>query len=127
MSYQILVIDDEQAIRKSFILALEEGDYSVTAVESGMKGISSVEKQEFDLIFLDLKMPGLNGVETLCEIRKRNDKVPIYIVTAFHQEFFEQLKQAWRDGLEFELLEKPILAEQIMLIVRGVLGGPINF
>ena len=43
--------------------------------------------RKYDLVFLDLKMPGLNGVETLRELRQMDQDLPIYIVTAFHEEF----------------------------------------
>ena len=91
MSRKILVIDDEDAIRKSFVLALEDTPYGVETAESGKKGIALFGDTPFDLVFLDLKMPELNGVETLTELRRMNSSVPIYIITAFYEEYFEQL------------------------------------
>ena len=124
MGSRILVIDDEEAIRKSFILAFEESEYQIDTAESGEKGIELERKGNYDLIFLDLKMPGLNGVETLHELRKLNADVPIYIITAFFEEFFEELKEVERDGIKFELLRKPFSSEQIVLTANSVLNGP---
>ena len=92
MNKRILVVDDEEAIRKSFILALEDTDYKVDAADSGEKGIEFVINQTYDLIFLDLKMPGLNGVETLQKIREIDNQAIVYFVTAFYGEFLEELE-----------------------------------
>ena len=124
MSKHVLVIDDE-AIRKSFTLALEDTGYQVETAESGEKGIEKTQSTRYALIFLDLKMPGLDGVATLREIRQRDKDVPVYIITAFHNEFFQQLKSVVRDGIDFEILKKPIGSDRIRLITKGILEGPV--
>jgi CheY-like chemotaxis protein len=125
MTKHILVIDDEPGIRKSFMTALEDTGYLVETAESGEVGIERLEIQKYDLIFLDLNMPGLNGVETLRELREIDKDVPIYIVTAFHAAFSDQLKKAAEDKVDFELLKKPLSADQIVTITRGILDGAI--
>jgi CheY-like chemotaxis protein len=124
MSKKILVIDDDEAIRKSFELALEDTRLQVRTAESGARGIEMEQAHPSDLIFLDLKMPGLNGVQTLLELRRLRSGVPIYIITAFHAEFFDELKQAEEDGIDFEVLRKPISSEQIELVTQSVLEQP---
>ena len=123
MSKRILVIDDDESIRKSFTLALEDTAYQVDTVESGEKGIEMEQNDRYDLIFLDLKMPGLNGVETLRELRKIDKDVPVYIVTAFHKEFFEGLERAGEDGIDFEIVKKPIGGDDIVLVAESALEG----
>lgn len=123
MSGRILVIDDDEAIRKSFALALEDTPYQVDTAESGKKGIEMGQNNKYDLIFLDLKMPGLNGVETLRELRKIEKTVPVYIVTAFHKEFFDELQAVAEDGIDFELLKKPIGNDEIVLVAKAALEG----
>ncbi len=127
MSKRILVIDDEIGIRKSFVLAFEDTPYEVQTAESGEKGITMAKKSKFDLVFLDLKMPGMNGVETLRELRKMDRDVPIYIITAFHQEFLNQLKKAKEDKLDFELLQKPIDSGKLVAIVRAIFEGSARY
>ena len=124
MPKRILVIDDESAIRKSFQLALEDSGYAVQTVESGEKGIEAVQKDTFDLIYLDLKMPGMNGAETLRHLRKILPMVPVYIITAFYEEFFDDLKRAVADGIEFEVLRKPFDMDQIKTVTNSILEGP---
>lgn len=126
MGKSILVIDDEELVRDSFLLAFEDTDYEANAAESGEKGIELLRNNKYDLIFLDLKMPGMNGIETLREIRKLDGNVPVYIVTAFHEEFFRKLNELEKDKISFELVRKPIGREEIILIAESVLSGPVT-
>ena len=124
---RVLVNDDDEAIRKLFLLSLEDTGYHVYTVNSGMKGIEAIKEEDFDLIFLDLKMPEMNGVETLRELRKTDKDVPIYIITAFHEEFFDQLKGAEQDGIDFEVLRKPFNREQLVSVTMGILEQPTSY
>jgi len=124
MSKRILVIDDEEGTRMSFILALKDTGFEVDTAESGEKGLQMKNDTEYDLIFLDLKMPGMNGIETLRQIRKTDKKVPVYIFTAFHKEFLEELKIARKEMLSFEVLKKPVGADLIVTLTKLILGQP---
>ncbi len=123
MSKRILVIDDDAAVRKSFALALEDADCQVDTAESGEEGIDKASNTEYDLIFLDLKMPGINGVETLIRLRDGGHKMPVYIITAFHEEFMDQLRVAADEGYEFEVMQKPIESQDLVSITKAILEG----
>jgi CheY-like chemotaxis protein len=125
MSKRILVVDDDEDVRKAFMLALESEGYLVETVDSGEKAIESVKQTKIDLIFIDLNMPGIGGVTTVREIRKLEPHVPIYIVTAYHQRFFEDLKKAVNEGISFELLAKPMTRDHIYLVTKGAVGPGI--
>ncbi len=127
MSKHILVIDDEEAIRKSFVLTFEGSAYKVATAESGEKGIEMRNRTKYDLIFLDLKMPGMDGVETLRKLRETDKNTPIYIITAFHHNFFNELKKAKKDGIDFDILRKPVDSEQLILVTKGILDGPERY
>lgn len=124
---RILVIDDDEGIRKLFLLSLEGKGFQIDTAESGEQGIEIMQQTKYDLIYLDLKMPGMNGVETLRELRKMDKDVPVYIITAFHEEYFDLLKAAEQDGIDFELLKKPFDSEQLILVTKGVLDGPERY
>lgn len=127
MKKRILVIDDDRAVRESFVLALEDTGYRVDTAESGERGLAALGVGAYDLIFLDLHMPGMNGVEVLRKIREANRKIPIYIITDFHKEFFNELEAARDDGIAFELLKKPLGGDRIVLLAKSVLEKPIGY
>lgn len=127
MKPTILIIDDDEAIRKAFTLTLEDYGYAITTAESGETGIEILKQNSCDLIFLDLKMPGMNGVDTLCEIRKDHRETPVYIITAFHEEFLDQLSICVESGIEFELLRKPVGSAQLIAVTRGILEEPVTY
>jgi len=123
MGNRILVIDDNESVRKSFEMALESTDYEVDTVESGEKGIELAKGKKYDLIYLDLNMPGLNGVETMRKLKMTTNDVPFYIVTAFHEEYADRLKEVEEEGIIFQLLRKPIGIEQILRYTKIVMEG----
>ncbi len=123
MSKCVLVIDDEEAVRKSFLLALKKTQYQVDTASNGKDALNLFSQKNYDLVYLDLKMPGMSGAEVLVRIREKNKAVPIYIVTAFHREFFDELTNARKEGIDFELLMKPIELDQIRTITEAILEG----
>lgn len=122
---RILVIDDEESVRDAFADALENTAYEVETASSGEEGVAKARSASFDLVFLDLKMPGMDGVETLRALRALDGRVPVYVVTAFHAQFLERLELAEREGLPFELVHKPLGQEAIRQVTEAVLRGPI--
>ncbi len=118
---RILVIDDDDAVRDSFLAALDYRDYAPQGASSGQAGLDSAARVRPDLVFLDLKMPGLSGVETLSALRAHYPDLPIYLVTGFHGEFLEPLKELRRRGVLFELARKPLTVSEIRAIAEGVL------
>ena len=77
MKPRILVIDDEAAIRDSLKMILEYEDYEFLGAASGPEGVATVKREAPDLVVLDIKMPGMNGLEALAEIRKVDESVPV--------------------------------------------------
>ena len=81
MKPRILVIDDEAAIRDSLKMILEYEDYEFIGAASGPDGIASVKREAPDLVVLDIKMPGMNGLETLAEIRRLDEALPVAMIS----------------------------------------------
>ena len=122
MSANILVIDDDPAIRKAFSLIFEDSTYQLDLAESGYEGIEKIQDNNYRLIFLDLKMPGISGVETLKRIRTTHPDLLVYIVTAFHPEYFEELKPLSKIGSGFELISKPVTGDRILEVANVALS-----
>ena len=123
MTKRILIIDDEIIFRKLFSRALEDTPYKVDTAESGERGLELCREFKYDLIFLDLYMPGISGVDVLCEIRKIDKEVPVHIVSAFYKEYLDELNIAANDGLKFEITHKSITLNQIVTIAQRALEG----
>lgn len=120
MTQNIVVIDDDAAVRGSFELVLEEMGFTVRLAENGLQGVELAKTMRPDLIFLDLKMPGIDGVETMRRLLALDSTLKIYIVTAFSQDFLVDLKRAQAEGLLFQLASKPLSATQIKHITNSV-------
>ena len=121
MKKHILVIDDEPAICEMYQAALENMGCSVDSAYTGEDDIESTKTKQPDLIFLDLEMPGIGGVETLRCIRELNPDVPAYIVTAFSGKFMQRLQKISEEGVPFEVCNKPLDINQIKGIVNNIL------
>ena len=123
MGKRILIIDDDEAVRKAFGYALRSTGYEVESAASGEEGVRKALDADYDLVYLDLRMPGKDGIAVLREIRGQKPKLKVYLLTAFHREFFVDLVKARSEGLTFELLAKPLERSQIINITRGILEG----
>lgn len=118
---RILIIDDDAGVRETFLAALADRNYDLTAVESGAAGLESAVKRRPDLVFLDLKMPGMSGVEVLERLHEICPGVPVYIVTGFYGEFLKPLKDVRNRGINVDLARKPLTLWEIRAIADGAL------
>ena len=119
----VLVIDDEETVRDSIELALEDTGYQVVAACDGEDGVARAIELRPDMIFLDLNMPGIDGVETLRRIRAAGVDSPVYIATAFMPSYLDALAAAAKEGLVFGLGQKPLSSAQILMITQGQIKG----
>ncbi|MDP2943748.1 MAG: response regulator [Candidatus Omnitrophota bacterium] len=91
MAKKILVIDDEELIIKSLKKLLEKENYEVFVAKNGQDALAMVEEEKFDLIIADIRMPGINGVETTQTImdslkRQNFTRVPVIFITGYADE-----------------------------------------
>jgi two-component system, NtrC family, nitrogen regulation response regulator NtrX len=118
MKSRILVVDDEAEIRRSVRMILEYEGYDVLEASSGPEGVALAEKESPDLIFLDVKMPGMDGLEALGRIRATNDSVPVVIISGHGT--VSTAVEATKAGA-FDFIEKPLASERVLLTIRNAL------
>ena len=124
MAKKILIIDDEEILTKSFSLLLERNGYEVYTAKNGQDAQIMAEEEPFDLIICDIRMPGINGVETIKAIRsvggaEQSKDIPVVFITGYADEKLEKEAQELNP---LDYLYKPFDNEQILEKVRGALG-----
>jgi len=112
---KILWADDEIDMLKPHIIFLEGKNYNVTTCRSGMEAIEQIEKENFDIVFLDENMPGLTGLETLSEIKEKHVDLPIVMITKSEEEFL--MEDAIGSKIA-DYLIKPVNPNQILLSLK---------
>ena len=89
---KILVIDDEPGIRDLLDTLLTRKGFHVVVADSGQKGLEMVRRQQFDVVVLDLKMPGMDGLTVLQQVRSLSPAQPVIILTGAGTETEQQVR-----------------------------------
>ncbi|HTP04260.1 MAG TPA: response regulator [Nitrospirota bacterium] len=82
---KILVVDDEENIRQLYKEEFEELGYEVTTVADGIQALAALDTKKFDLVTLDMRMPDIDGIETLRKMKEKNSTLPVIICTAYEE------------------------------------------
>ena len=117
---RILVIDDDPAIRDSLRMTLEYQGYAVMLASGGDEGAALVEREAPDLVFLDIKMPGMDGLEVLQRLRPLTDVTPIIVLSGNAD--IQTAVEATRLGA-FDIVEKPLSTDRLLVLVRNALDS----
>src|SRR6266511_816223 len=115
---RILVIDDEAAIRDSLRMTLEYEGYEFLGAATGQEGLALVEREAPDLVLLDVKMPGMDGIEVLERLRNMNEALPIVVVSGHGT--ISTAVEATKKGA-FDFIEKPFASERVLVSIRNAL------
>ncbi len=114
----ILVVDDESGVRSSLAGVLSDEGYHVEAVASGEACLQALEGRRYDLILLDVWLPGLDGLQTLERLRAVDAQVPVIVISG-HGNIETAVKAVRMGALDF--VEKPLSLEKTLLVVRNAL------
>jgi len=115
---KVLVIDDEQGIRDLFIQALEDDDYEVLTVDNGEEGLDIIKNEKPNVTFLDLKLPGIDGLEVLKRISDLESK-PIVIMITGHGTIAKAAKTM--DLGAYDYIVKPFDIDDIIKLMKQAL------
>jgi CheY-like chemotaxis protein len=122
---RIEVIDDDQAIRTTIKLLLEREGHDVVLAEDGRKGIEQFRTGQFDLLIVDIFMPGMDGLETIRSIHQMQPDIPIIVISGYS---FRSALESVPDFLDMAMkfgavssLQKPFRPSQLVSAVTACL------
>jgi two-component system nitrogen regulation response regulator GlnG len=122
MSKTILVVDDDQSINSIFEFILQQAGYHTITTTSGQECIDIIRSgQEVDLVFLDLKMPGLSGIDTFKEIQKVRPMLLVIMMTGYSVD--ELLREAFELGA-YGVIYKPFDVEEVLSVIEKIFRLP---
>ena len=115
---KILVVDDEEVVRLSHIRTLASVHCDVEVVKSGTEAISVMERRPIDVVLLDLRMPGMDGMAVLKAIKEKWPETEVVIITGYPS--VETAKEAVRLGA-FDYLAKPLGPDEVINVANGAM------
>lgn len=120
MSHKILVVDDNKEILEVVKTYLDNPEYNITTVESGVEAIEKAGKQKYSLVLCDLIMPELDGIKTMVELKKIDSRLPVIMMSGLgtHELIIEALEKGASD-----FVAKPINWVQIRKIIENHLNS----
>jgi len=116
--FRILVIEDEPKVAKAILEGLEGNSYSVAVAQTGEDGFFRANSERFDLVILDVMLPGRNGIEVLDAIRKQGHKIPVLLLTA--RDSIEDRVVGLDAGAD-DYLVKPFAFPELLARIRALL------
>jgi two-component system, OmpR family, phosphate regulon sensor histidine kinase PhoR len=112
---QVLVVDDEKSIRDGSQRILARMGFTVFTAKNGEEGLDVLDRQEISIVLLDLKMPGIDGMEVLRRIREINSKILVIVITGFAT--LETAIEAMKRGA-YDFIPKPFEPDQLRIVVN---------
>lgn len=122
MTIRVLVVDDEPSVLLTLAGNLELEGFEVETAETGAQALAVVASRELDLVFSDIRMPGLSGIDLFRQVKRLRPDLPMILNTAFFSE--SEVRAAVREGV-FAVLPKPIDIDQVSALLRRAAGRPL--
>lgn len=119
---KILIIDDEINISKTIAATFSEAEYQTEICRDGAAAWEKIKQESWDIVFLDIRLPGLSGIDIIKRIHDNNLKLQVIIITAYGS--VENAVQAMKHGA-VDFLEKPLEPEILRQTVKSVLSRPL--
>ncbi|HEX3128960.1 MAG TPA: sigma-54 dependent transcriptional regulator [Thermoanaerobaculia bacterium] len=111
----VLIIDDEEVLQDVLTALLRKEGHQTQSAFSGEEGLEMLDREEIDLVLLDLMLPGMHGMQVLREMRRKHPDVVVVVITAFSS--IESAIEAMREGA-FHYIPKPFKNEEVLLTLR---------
>jgi DNA-binding NtrC family response regulator len=111
----ILIVDDEEVLQDVLTVLIRREGHTTLSAHSGEAALETLEREEVDLVVLDLMLPGMSGIQVLREIRRREPDLVVVVITAYSS--IESAIEAMREGA-FHYIPKPFKNEEVLLTLR---------
>lgn len=115
---KILIVDDEEIVLKSCRKILEKGGHQVSTALSGQEAFDLLEKESFDIVITDMKMPGIDGIEVLKRVREKYPDIVVIMITGYST--VQSAVQAMKLGA-FDYIPKPFTPDEVLIVVEKAL------
>ncbi|HEX5110819.1 MAG TPA: sigma-54 dependent transcriptional regulator, partial [Vicinamibacterales bacterium] len=112
----ILVVDDEEIMREILEALLTRDGYDVRLASTGAEGVELAKSVSFDAAVVDVMMPGMDGLQTLAELKRLDDDLPVVMITAFAS--VETAISAMKSGA-FDYITKPFKNDEVLIVLRN--------
>jgi two-component system response regulator (stage 0 sporulation protein F) len=119
----LLIVDDNASVRRLLFEIISDEGYKVETADSGTETIRMVNSNMPSLILLDVKMPGMSGLETLEKLRVHAPGVPVIMMTAYSE--MDACQEAKNSGLVREYLKKPFEIDELRFLIKNIMPEKI--
>lgn len=120
---KILIVDDDYSVSIVVKMTLE-GKHEVATTASAAEAFDFLARNRVDLVLLDIKMPGMNGIDALKEIKKRHPHIVVLMLTAYPNE--KNTERAWENGAN-GIIAKPFEVKELRDFVDSAIEGNVGF
>jgi CheY-like chemotaxis protein len=114
----ILVVDDEETVGIGLSELLKDEGYDAAYVVNGRDAVTAVNGRRFNLVFMDMVMPGMNGLDTFREIKKASPATKVILFTGYFRDAEGVITQGIKEGMIDEFIRKPYFADEIIRSAR---------
>lgn len=115
---RILVVDDEETVGIGMSEILKDEGFEAAYVVCGRDAVAAVKETPFNLVFMDIVMPGMNGLETFREIKKARPGTRVVLFTGYFRDAEDVILQGIKEGMIDEFIRKPYFADEIIRSAR---------
>lgn len=115
---KILIVDDNETLRFTLTELLEESGFEYKAVEDGLSALDEIKNNFYDLVILDMRLPGMSGIEILKKIREKDKSLPVIMLTAFGE--IKTAVEAMKQGAQ-DFITKPFDNDAMIMAIRKTL------
>ena len=114
---KILIVDDDKNALQGYLKVLSQDDFVVEGAANGYEALKKIEQRSFDIMISDIRMPQLDGITLLKEVRKRNPDISVIMVTAYGT--IDSAVEAMKLGAE-TYLTKPVNIEAVEILIKKI-------